>query len=56
MAKLVAEHAEGPGSVAEAARDDLGGQFLDEEAAQGFVLPLAGRVGGEKEPRGAGWR
>ena len=54
--KLVTEDPEGAGGVPEAARDDMGGRPFDEEAPQRFILPLEGRVGGEKEPRVSGWR
>ena len=56
VAELIAEDAEEAGGVPEAARDDMGGGPLDEEATQRFILPLEGRVGGEKEPRVSGWR
>jgi len=48
--ELVTEDPEGPGGVAEAVRHDVGGGALDKEAAQRFVLPVKGCVGGEKEP------
>jgi hypothetical protein len=55
--ELVAEDPEGPGGVAEAVRDDVGGSALDEETAQGFILPVEGGVRGEKESGVAGgWR
>ena len=52
MAKLVTEDPEGAGRVAKAARHDVGGLALDEESAQGLILPLARRIGGEKEASG----
>ena len=55
--KLVTEDPEGPRGVAEAVGDDVGGRALDEEAAQGFILPVEGGVRGEKESGVAGgWR
>jgi len=47
--KLVAEDPKGPGGIAEAAGDLAGREALHKEAAQGLVLALGGRVGGEEE-------
>jgi hypothetical protein len=45
------ENAKGPWSVAEAMSDHVGGLLLDEVSAEGLVLALLGRFGGEEEPR-----
>ena len=50
MAELVAEDAEGPRGVAEAASDLVGGESLDEVGAEGLVLSLERRFGGQEEP------
>ena len=50
VSELMAEDAKGPGCVAEAVRDLVGGQLLDEVGAEGLVLPLLGRFGGQEEP------
>jgi hypothetical protein len=52
--ELVAQDAEGPRGVAEAAGDRVGRAALHKEAAQGLVLPVERGVRGEKEPRGGG--
>jgi hypothetical protein len=44
------EDAKGPWSVAEAMSDLVGGLVLDEVSAEGLVLALLGRFGGEEEP------
>jgi hypothetical protein len=51
MTELVAEDAEGPRRVAEAASDLVGGESLDEVGAEGLVLSLERRFGGQEEPR-----
>ena len=56
MAELVAEDAEGPRGVAEAASDLVGGESLDEVGAEGLVLSLERRFGGQEEPRPGGHR
>ena len=50
MAELVTEDAEGPGRVAEAAGDLVGGEAFDEVGAEGLVLSVQRRFGGEEEP------
>ena len=50
VAELMAEDAEGPRRVAEAASDFVGGESLDEVGAEGLVLPLERRFGGQEEP------
>ena len=45
VAELVAEDAEGPRCVAEAASDLVGGESLDEVGTEGFVLSLERRFG-----------
>ena len=50
MSELMTEGAKGPGCVAEAMRDLVGGCLLDEVSAEGLVLPLLGRFGGQEEP------
>jgi hypothetical protein len=48
-AKLAAQDAEGPWSIAESPGDLLGGQALNKEGAEGFVLAVGGRLGFEEE-------
>ena len=50
--KLMAEHAEGAGAIAEVTGDFVGRAALDEEGAQGFVHALA-RVGWRGEEAAA---
>ena len=50
VSELMTEDAKGPGCVAEAVRDLMGGCLLDEVSAEGLVLPLLGRFGGQEEP------
>jgi hypothetical protein len=45
----MAEDSKGPRCVAEAIRDLVGGQFLDEVSAEGFVLAMLGRFGAQEE-------
>jgi len=49
VAELVTEDAKGTLRVAEAAGDIGGGFLVDEEGAEGFVLPLQGELGGKEE-------
>ncbi len=49
VAELVAEDAEGARGVAEAASDLVGGESLDEVGAEGLVLSLERRFGGQEE-------
>jgi hypothetical protein len=51
IAKLVNEDAKTPGGVAEASGRYGGGDPLDEEGPEGFILPVGG-VGGFQEPAG----
>ena len=51
LAELVAENTEASWGVAEALRDDLRGEVLDEVGAQSLVLPVS-RIGGLEEVRG----
>lgn len=48
MSELVNQDAKAPRRVAEAAGGLLGGELVDEEGAQGFVLAVS-RVGGLEE-------
>ena len=50
VAELMTEDAEGPRCVAEAASDLVGGELLDEVGAEGLVLSLERRFGGQEEP------
>ena len=50
VAELMAEDAEGPRGVAETASDFVGGQPLHVVSAEGLVLPLERRFGGQEEP------
>jgi hypothetical protein len=50
VAELAAEDAEGSWGVAKEVGDLLGRKVLDKIGAQGFVLPLGGRLGLEEEP------
>jgi hypothetical protein len=54
MAKLVAEHPETAGRVAEALGGFGGREFFDEEGAEGFILAMDALVGGEEEGSGLG--
>jgi hypothetical protein len=49
VAELMAEDAEGAGSVAEAAGNVGRGFLIDEVSAEGFVLALHGELGGQEE-------
>jgi hypothetical protein len=49
VSELMTEDAEGAGSIAEAACDFGRREPLDDIGAEGFVLPLEGRFGGEEE-------
>ena len=49
MAKLMTEDAEGSWGIAEASGDLLRGQAFDEKAAQGLILALQRRFGGQEE-------
>ena len=50
VSELMTEDAKGPGCIAEAMGDLVGGSLLDEVSAEGLVLPLLGRFGGQEEP------
>jgi hypothetical protein len=50
VSELMTEDAKGPRCVAEAVRDLVGGRLLDEVSAEGLVLPLVRRFGGQEEP------
>ena len=50
VSELMTEDAKGPGCEAEAMRDLVGGCLLDEVSAEGLVLALLGRFGGQEEP------
>jgi hypothetical protein len=50
VTELVAEHAKRAGRIPEAMCDFVGGKPFDEVGTQGFVLAMAGVIGGEKEP------
>jgi hypothetical protein len=50
MSELMTEDAKGPRRVAEAVRDLVGGYLLDEVSAEGLILPLERRFGGQEEP------
>jgi hypothetical protein len=50
VSELMTEGAKGPGCVTEAARDLVGGLLLDEVGAEGLVLPLLRRFGGQEGP------
>ena len=49
MAKLMTQDAEGSWGIAEASGDLLRGQAFDEKAAQGLILALQRRFGGQEE-------
>jgi hypothetical protein len=49
MTELMAKNAKGPGGVAKAAGDIVGGQALNEEGAEGFILPVEGLFGFQEE-------
>jgi hypothetical protein len=51
VAELMTEDAEGPRCVAEASSDFVGGELLDVVGAEGLVLSLERRFGGQEEPR-----
>ena len=54
VAELMTEDAEGARCVAEAAGDFVGGELLDVVGAEGLVLSLERRFGGQEEPAPAG--
>ena len=50
VSELMTKGAKGPRCVAEAVRDLVGGELLDEGGAKGLVLPLMRRFGCQEEP------